>query len=254
MSLALYTPATRSGIIDLIYKTTGADTTKYPLMDVVADINLAVDKFFAIAIQASGVWQLDDSNQTDYPIISANLISGQRDYSFTVDGSNNLILDIYRVMVANPSGRFYDLELVDQQTKGWQSMGMVDGQNVTGQPSKYDKTANAIFFDAIPNYNYSLGVKAFVNREALRFSVPTSGVADTTKPGFAGTLHEYFVIRPSYFYALRKGLKNVTNLGAELLKYEGDDRLGVSGSIGETYSKRSKDEKTQIIPTFRSSR
>lgn len=253
MSLSLYQPATRSGIIDLIYKTTGADSTKYPLMDVVADINLAKDKFFAIAIQASGVWQLDDSNQTDYPIITTGLISGRRDYSFTQDSSGNLILDIYRVMAANPNGVFYDLYETDQQTRGM-AIGMVDGQNIIGQPSRYDKTANGIFLDSPSNYSLTPGLKLFINREALRFSVPTVNVADNTKSGFMGTLDEYFVLRPSYFYALRKGLQNASALGAEVLKYEGDDRLGITGSIGEAYSKRPKDERTQIKIIHRSSR
>jgi hypothetical protein len=254
MSLSLYQPATRSGIIDLIYKTTGADTTKYPLMDVVADINLAVDKFFEIAVKSSGTWQLDDSNQTDYPILTTSLISGRRYYSFTQDSAGNLILDIYRVMAANPNGVFYDLQPVDQQAPNYQSMGMVDGQNLTGQPTKYDKTANGIFLDAIPNYNYTNGLKIFINREALRFSIPTVNVADSTKPGFIGTLHEYFVLRPSYFYALRKGLQNANALGAELMKYEGNENAGITGSIGEAYSKRPKDERTQIKTIYRSSR
>lgn len=235
MSLQLYAPATKSGIIDLIYSNTGADTNKYSLMEVVRDVNLAIDKFLAIAIPASGKWQIDDSNQSDYPILTTNLVSGQRDYSFTVDGAGNLILDIYRVMVANSDGIFYDLKPVDQQTKGFGPGGMVDGQNRQGNPTMYDKTANGIFLDLIPDYNYSGGLKIFVNREATHFTIPTVNIADITKPGFAGLFHEYFALRPSYQFAYRKGLKNTSNLREEMLLME--------QKIEEYYGQRNKDER-----------
>lgn len=255
MSLSLYVPATKAGIIDKIYSDTGADTTKFPLMEITREINLALDNLVAIALQASGIWQLDDSNYTtDYPIITTNIISGQRDYSFITDGSGNLILDIYRIMCANSSGIFYDLELIDQQTKDIRTMGMVDGQNITGIPSKYDKTGNGIFLDAIPNYSYTNGLKIFINREASHFSIPTVNVPDTTKPGFDGRLHEYLTVRPTAYYTAKHGLKSAPFWQNELLKWEGNEDRGITGKIESIYSKRSKDEKTQIITKYRSSR
>jgi hypothetical protein len=250
MSLAFYNSTDKSGIVDLIYRYTGADTTKYPLAEVVSDVNLAVDRLLALAIRASGKWQYDDTNHTDYPIITTNLVSGQRDYSFTTDEGGNLILDIYRVMVADSSGVFYDLELVDQQTKDYKTIGMVDGQDIEGTPSKYDKTANGIFLDAIPNYSVTGGIKIFINREASYFTD-----SDTTKkPGFDGRLHEYLAVRPTAYYAQRKRLDNANFWANELLKYEGDEDKGITGLIESIYSKRSKDEPTKIIPKYRSSR
>src|SRR3990167_5269860 len=69
------------------------------LAQFVTDCNIAVDDFWTIAVPASGTWQLDDSNQTDFPIIKTNIVSGRRDYTFTTDGSGNLILDIYKVAI-----------------------------------------------------------------------------------------------------------------------------------------------------------
>jgi hypothetical protein len=250
MSLVFSASSTKSGIVDLIYRYTGADTTKYPLSEVVSDVNAAVDRLLALAIRSSGSWQYDDSNHTDYPIITTDLVSGQRDYSFTTDEQGNLILDIYRVMVANSSGIFYDLELADQQNQRGRNIGFVDGQEITGQPSKYDKTANGIFLDAIPNYSYTNGIKIFINREASYFTS-----SDTTKkPGFDGRLHEYLVVRPTAYYAQRKGLDNADFWSNELLKYEGDEDRGITGLIESVYSKRSKDEPTRILTKYRSSR
>jgi hypothetical protein len=252
MSLKLYTPATKSGIIDLIYSNTGADATKYPLMEVVRDINLAKDKLISIAIPASGKWQLDDSGHTDYPIISTDLISGQRDYSFTTDEQGNLILDIYRVMVADANGVFHDLQRVDQQdSSDPRSIGFVDGQNKTGKPSYYDKTANGIFLDVIPDYNMRLvneglaGIKIMINREGLHYSVPTINVADTTTSGIDPRLDEYLAIRPTAYFAAKKGLKSAGFWMNELLKYEGQG--SVQGLIEEIYGQKSKDERPTLM-------
>lgn len=260
MSLSLYQPATKSGIIDIAYRITDADANKWPLLEVVSDINLAVDAFMAIAIPASGTWQLDDSNHTDYPIITTNLILGQRDYSFTIDGSGNLILDIYRVMVKNPDGIFYDIVPTDQQSKpNWAAMPvsavnysvgntMVDGQNRQGNPTHYDKTANGIFLDLIPNYNSTGGLKIFINREAQYFTVPTINIADNTKPGFPGIFHEYFAIASALRYAKRKGLKIVgggnktTNPGLM------GDVQNMEQAIEDYYGQRIKDERPVFSP------
>lgn len=254
MSLQFYAPATKSGIIDLIYSNTGADATKYPLIEVTRDVNLALDKAIDLAIKACGKAQFDDTSHTKHPIIYFDLVSGQRDYSATTDEQSNLILDYYRVMVANEDGIFYDLEKVDQQTKGYRTLGMVDGQNLTGKPNKYDQTGSAIFLEPIPDYSYTAGIKCFINREGSHFSVPTVNVADTTMPGIDGRLHEYLAARPTAYYAARKGLKSVNFWFSELLKYEGDEDKGITGMIEGVYSKRERDVPTRIIPKSRSSR
>src|SRR5690349_18677867 len=177
--------------------------------------NLAFDSFWAIAIPASGKWQLDDSNQTDYPIITTNLVSGQRDYSFTTDGSSNLILDIYRVMVANSAGYFTEVLPVDQQSD-LDVSSFYDGQNTGGIPTRYDKTANGIFFDLVPNWSRTGGLKVFINREASYFVY-----GDTTKkPGVPGIFHKYFYLLPALDYARRNSLASYNKLKQDVMEME----------------------------------
>jgi len=241
MSLQFYNSTDKTGIVDLIYENTKSNTTKYPLKEVTRDVNLALDKAYSIIFQSSGKWQFDDSNHVDYPIITTNLVSGQRDYSFTTDEHSNIILDIYRVLVADENDKFYDLEPVSQQKDGINSIGFVDGQDLEGKPVKYAKTANGIFLDRIPDYNSTGGLKILINREGSYFAS-----TDTTKkPGFAGLFHEYLVLRPSYQYAYRKGMANAPALREEMLLME--------RKIAEYYGKRSKDEKPRIKPSVRGS-
>ena len=218
------------------------DTTSisYPTAKKAVDVNLAIDKLLSILLQASGKWQFDDANHTKDPILTTDLVESQRDYHFTVDEQSNYLLDIFRVMVANSSGIFYDLKPVDQQSRGLQSMGFVDGQDIEGKPSKYDKTSNGIFLDPIPDYSYTDGLKIFISRQASYF-IST----DTTKVfGACGLFHEYLALRPSYFYAYRKGLPQKNDLLREMEKMEKD--------IDEYFGQRSKDEKQVVRPRITS--
>lgn len=224
-------------IQSLIDRNCKSDSSSYPVADKIADMNMALDRALSLIFKACGTWQFDDSNHSDYPIIMTNLVSGRRDYSFTTDEQGNLILDIYRVMVKNQDGIYDDIYPVDQQSDNGVS-SFYDGRNTTGTVTRYDKTANGIFLDAIPNYSQTNGIKVFINREASYFTT-----ADTTKkPGFAGLFHEYVALRPSFQYAYRNGLSNTKALQSEMEKME--------SSLKSYYRDRSKDE-APIITTER---
>lgn len=228
---------TFSQIIALIDRNCKTNSTSYPLADKTADINLALSDVWAIIFEKGGKWQYDDSSHTDYPIITTDLVSGQRDYSFVTDQQGNLILDIYRVMVKGPDGIYRDITPVDQQSDKTENVyGFINGVGTTGTPTKYDKTGNGIFLDSIPDYNSTAGLKIFINREGSYFTT-----SDTTKKaGFAGTLHEYLALSPSFKYAWRNGLKNTVAINNELLKME--------RKITKYYGNRERDVTRRMIP------
>jgi hypothetical protein len=212
-----------------------------------AEANLAFDDFLSVAFGPDGTWQFDDSNQTDYPFITTNIVSGQRDYTFTTDGSSNLILDIYRVM-AKPSatGYYQEISPVDQNTPNNQNLddttAFIDGRNTAGIPTRYDKIANGIMLDPIPNYNASLGLKIFINREPSYFAY-----SDTTKkPGVPGTLHAWFYLKPAYNYAKRHSL-------ASLPRIERDVEL-MKKTIESTFAGRERDKSKGFQPFYQNNK
>lgn len=234
MSLVFNDISTFKGLVQLYEKEIGANqgdisgnSTK--LKEFAADANLALDDYFSIALPVSGTWQLDDSNQTDYPIITTNIVSGQRDYSFTTDQQSNLILDIYKVIVLSSATATIYLE-IDPADETIET-SLIDGSNIAAVPSRYAKMANGIFLDPIPNYNATAGLKVVINREASYFTS-----ADTTKkPGVPGLHHKYFYLKPAMEYARRNNLTNQDRITAEVLKMERD-------TIPEYFGGRSRDE------------
>lgn len=212
-----------------------------------AEVNLAFDDFLSIAFGPDGTWQFDDSNQTDLPFITTNLVSGQRGYSFTTDGSSNIILDIFRVMVKPSStGNYQEIYSVDQNTpnafNSEDTTSFIDGVNATGIPTRYDKIANAILLDLIPNYNATSGLKLFINREPSYFVY-----TDTTKkPGVPGNLHSWFYLKPAYNYAKRHSSTNLPRIerDVELMKE----------TIKQTFRRRQRDTVKRLIPVYQNNK
>ena len=225
---------TKTQLNQLVDRNCKTNSVSYTVADKTADMNLALDSAFALIFRASGKWQFDDTNHTDYPIITTNMVANQRDYTFTTDEQGNLILDIYKVMVKDEQGIFHEIYPVDQQSDEYME-GFWSGQNDTGIPSRYDKTANGIFLDCIPSYNSTGGIKIFINREGSYFTT-----ADTTKkPGFAGLFHEYLALEPSVRYCKRNKMFDLAD------RYE-RDLMKMESSIQKYYRDRSKDEVTTI--------
>lgn len=210
-----------------------------------ADVNLTLDRFFEIALPASGTWQLDDSNQTDYPIIKTNLVAGQRDYTILTDQDGNLVLDIYKAMILPSATATEYIELtrkIDQQSE----LSGIDMESAqTGVPIGYDKTANGIFLDPKPSYNATNGLKLFVNREASYFAYNDT----TKKPGVPGLFHAYFFKRPAQQYAARNSLAiaggRLRNGAFTGLLMEVND---METDIKKYFGGRARDEKPRMTP------
>lgn len=239
MSIPFSNTTTKSGLIQKIEQYCGfndgdisGNTTR--LAQFTGEINSTLDHVFHIIFQTGGTWQFDDSNHTDYPIISTNIVANQRDYSFTTDANGNLILDIYKVFVADSTGLFSEVTPVDVQSGA--PSNYTDNLNTTGIPNTYDKTGNGIFLDPPPNYSYSGGLKVYINREGSYFAT-----SDTTKKaGFAGLYHDYLALRPSYFYCLRNKMFDL----AERYKREMTE---VENAIADYYKARERDVQKTLI-------
>lgn len=235
MSLAYSDTSGKDGILQRIEIKLGfpdayitGNTTR--LAQFTGMVNLALDNVFHIIFKADGRWQFDDGGHNTYPILTGNLVDGQRDYSFTQDSDSNLILDIQRVFVrTSTTSGYYEVFPVDVQSAPEAEISeFVDGLNREGSPYEYEKTATGIFLNPIPSANVTAGLKIYVSREGSYFTT-----SDTTKkPGFAGLYHDYLVLATCYDYALGHNLKN-----RDVFKR---DMLEMGKKIEEFYARRDK--------------
>lgn len=244
MSLPFSDTQNFKGIVQLYAKEIGIDrgvieADQSLLQELAAEVNITLDVFFSIGIQASGEWQLDDSNQSDYAIIKRNIVSGTRDYPFTTDGSGNLILDVIKVAILKSATATMPQEIYPIDISREDDVLQLLDETTTGVPTGYDKLGNAIKFDIIPNYNATNGLEVYVNREASYLSWDDT----TKKPGVPGILHPYFYLRPAREYARRNSLVSVSRLDQEVLNYEGDEDRGIIGKIGNYFGRREKDKR-----------
>jgi len=244
MSLQFSNTTTKGGIIQQIESNCGFNDgdisgNSVLLAKFTAEVNLALDRALSIIFKSDGTWQFDDSNHTDSPFITTDLVSGQRAYSFTKDGSDNLILEIFKVLVMDEDGVYQEIDPVDQQMSKNSRVNVdsfVDGQDETGTVTRYDKTGNAIYLDKIPSYSKTDGIKMLISREGSYFST-----TDTTKkPGILGLYHEYLALVPSYKYARNHNLPNTKRLWEDIERFEEQMRTA--------YGKRNKDIKRRMRP------
>lgn len=249
MAIAFNDTSTKRGLVQFYEKELGMDYGDVSgdselLAEFTARVNSALDDYLLLWAKAAGTWQGDDINHTGYPIITRNIVSGQRDYDFTSDGSGNRIVDLQKVLIL-PSAtatRYEEITPIDELNVQFSE---ILTNTTQGRPTQYGKLANAIFLDLIPNYSVSAGIKMIVNREG---SYATT--SDTTKVMGVPAYHEFFYLKPAMEKARIKGLPQFQALKEKVEELEGDEARGLDGKILEFFNRREKDTVTILSGEF----
>lgn len=193
--------------------------------------NQALDRFVFLAMTADGRWQWDDSNYTDMSIATTNIVSGQRDYEFALDH-----LEIEKVLAMDNNGKWNVVTPIDEQDLVAKPYIENNSPN-TGVPISYDKRGTTIFFNVIPNYSATAGLKIYFKRGASYFAY-----TDTTKkPGIPSIFHKYVPIYSIAEYAVNKSMP-AQFIQARQVMLQTEER-----AILAFYSRRNKDEKPRLI-------
>lgn len=232
--------ATELGICQEIDAICGSDTTRYPVAQKTRRANMALDRFVYLAATADGVWQFDDTNYSDLPIGVTNLVSGQQDYTFASD-----VLLVSKVLCKASDGVFSELYPVDlsETRRNMAARNTWDlPSNNGGNPRAYDKFANSILLDPIPNYASVGGLKVVFQRIASYFTA-----SDTTKePGIPKIFHMFIARYAALPYLIQNKIASKNDVAAQIQQ----DEL----AIGDFFSHRNKDDTSSIKPKYRSSR
>lgn len=195
----------------------------------------AMDRVVSLIMQSDGRWQWDDENNTDLPIATTSLVSGQQDYTMSVSH-----LQITRVEVKDNAAtpNWHKLQPIDQVDV--YDTSLTDYLNTNGLPKYYDKIGNSFFLYPAPDYAQSASLKIWFKRGQFSyFDYATNKFADgsgsaSSTPGFNALYHELIPLWNAYNFAIANGKSNANAIMAQITLKE--------DALKDDYSVRSKDE------------
>jgi len=221
-----------SDITNKIYLLTKTNATSFPTASMLICINNAYERVASLIFSADGRWQFDDSNQTDLPIATTTITTGQQDYSLATTH-----LNIQRVEVKDTNGNWQKLLPIDKADVYDQSI--TDFMKGGGTPLYYDKFGTTIMLYPSPSYTQAASLKLYFDRGPVLFT--SAEVSTGTKtPGFNNLYHDLIPLWASYDYALANGLKNANQLMVEIQRKE--------EALKEDFALRSADEHLKLSP------
>jgi hypothetical protein len=201
-------------------------------------INEGYLKFTQIAITCDGRWQWDDSNQTDQPVATGDLVEDQRDYSVIkgLPSASQDWLEIDRIEIKDSNGLWTSPTPIDKVDYP----ALEELYKTSATPEKFDFEGVSIKLYPATSYNSTKGFKAYFKRAPLLFAS-----TDTTKkPGFPSIFHSYLSRYASLQYCIANDMGRANNLSALL------DRQEIE--IRKYFGKRSKYEKPVLKRAYQS--
>lgn len=188
----------------------GTFSTTY-IKDITRLANVWVGNVVAWILQARDEWDYDDSNHTTYPILTANLVSGQDYYTFPTD-----IFKIQRVEVTFDGTTWKKANYFDQANFDKALDATTIASNFSTSEPYYDTSYDSFRLLPTPTANVTAGLKIYIAREFDAFTT-----ADTTQePGFDSLWHYIIPLGIAFEWSKAKGLSQVNTLKTELLEAE----------------------------------
>jgi hypothetical protein len=214
----------------------------------------ALERVVSLILQSDGRWQYDDSNYSDQPIATANLVSGQQDYSLSTSQ-----IEIIGAAVMLKSGAWRELLPFDPADLGTSSsplsfiplvafgptMDRAEFLKTPALPQYYDKHGPSVILYPAPDNGISVtltaGLKLYFKRGPLQFDYTTNMFTDSTGssasvPGFNSLYHDLVAFIAAYDYC-------VVNLPSLAGGYMSEIQRREAALVAD-YSKRNEDERT----------
>ena len=170
-------------------------------------MNDAYEELIGMIINADGVWEWDDTNQTDLPVGTGNLIEGQESYSFAAE-----YLKIKKMKVKDKGGLWRPLQQIDQSDPEFTEVTIESyfGLDSSGNPQKglplyYDILGDSFRLYPSPTSSavtLTNGIKTEFVRTGILFTPVSTTAADTTAPGLPSTHHVLLAYKASLPYCM----------------------------------------------------
>jgi hypothetical protein len=214
------------------------DTTTLPFNQFFRSANIKLRDLAFILWKNSSDWEFDDSNYTDFPIATTDLVASQQDYPLP-----STALSIERVEVMDDNGDYVVLKQIDKTDD--KVYPHLERYSEEGMPREYDLVGNSLFLFPTPNASdttLTAGLRLYFSRDIHEFET-----TDTTEePGVPKIFHPSIAYGVAYDFSVGKGMSQQAqqNLQYGVMKYE--------KMLGEFTSRRNKDKKIRVKPRIKS--
>jgi len=211
-----------------------SDTVSYNVKDLTRNINSWYRKANQWIWEATGTWEYDDSNYTNLPIATTDLVDGQDNYELPTIAQR---LD--RIEVMNAEGDYVKLTPID---KSQIDVAMSEFADEDGMPEYYDVIGRSIILYPTPDttkVTLSNGLKAYFSRGVNEFAITDT----STEPGFDDNFHRLLSVGAAYDWAISKDIDNtsrINSLSNQILTFKEE--------IQKFYGSRDRGMKARIIP------
>lgn len=209
-----------------------ADSVSYPDAVLLRRINQSYEEIVGKLLQVDGRWQFDDSNYTDIPVGTTNMVASQQDYSFDVR-----FLAVERVECLDNAGIWHELKPIDKDDI---DVAMSEYLKTPGMPIEYDKQGESIVLYPAPSAadtTLTAGLKVYYKRTASIFT--SAEVTTGTKaPGFASPWHMILAYKAAMPYCM-------TYKKDRVVMYR-DQIINMEKALLKHESRRSRDEETVL--------
>lgn len=214
------------------------DTTTLSLPQFYRSANTKLRDLGFILWKNSSDWEFDDSNYTDFPIATANLVDAQQDYAMP-----STVLSIERVEVMDDNGDYVPLKQIDKSTD--EVNPHLERYSENGFPREYDIIGNSLFLFPTPaaaDVTTTAGLRVYFSREMEGFTS-----TDTIKePGVPKMFHPGIAYGVAYEFSIGKGMDE---------RIQGNLQYGVrryEKMLEEFTARRNRDRKVKIRPKIKS--
>jgi len=224
--------STRLGIIQNCERYTNLGDTSISgttslLQDFTAYCNIISSRVWHTIFTSNGNWAYDDSNQTDLPQATTDIVSGTSKYALPASS-----LTLEKLEMQDSNDQWFPLEAITLEEIHNKGEFMDDN----GTPRYYRLVGKTLELFPTPNYASTAGLKAFFDRGSVAFASD-----DTTQtPGFASEYHDIVPIGASIEW-----LKIKTPSDPILQNLQQDYLLRLQ-QIKQFYSLRFKDKKPRV--------
>ncbi len=226
------------GIVEMFRDLTGLDANVFTLKKATNFINRAYYDAVLEAWRASGDWDFDDTNQSDFPIAVTTMVESQEDYTIPATA-----LKVVRLEVKDSSGNWTVVKPFDETQLP--NTALSEFHETDGLPEWYRLIRGSVVLYPAPtatSATLTSGLRIYFLREVDEF-VST----DTTQePGLPEPFHDVLAWGAAYMAAIAKGLSNKNDLKAVY-----DEKIN---RMREFFADRHVDFKPRIRPRIESYR